>query len=882
MRLWLAEGGWVRVPYCRLDDLNQRRNLVDDHAEQDVRCEVLVDLEEDSYPREISLESASDEGNIGEARVFDSLSAKVSKSGIEPAVPCNGDVTTFDPIHRLAFFKAPRTRIKYILDILRDLRQGLLRTERPLRETAIFYTKGTPYTDDTYMYDDDVGDGVEAGACVGAAQGRPGPPHHWYDEPPYESDPEDFLIGKDAYSDLMAFFTSLGAGDVYSSPLDGEREPYVSSPRLALKDEDIISLRTAGDISVPREVSKTAHTHWPGGGSHYAFRSPTHAPRGGPTHTHWAEPIYQSGRCVATYAQPVYDNVRSAGVLATERAGQLRVGRREPEYHNVEALRPGGGRRGRRPLLRESGGDYASDVHSVTSRLSNVSVETNRSDPTDLRLSKYTVSVADAGRDAGGAPGSRSSMSGGSEDGHSPSHSSDYEDQDEVERSGSASLVGRMRGLRRDMQKKISRLKSPRGSTSSSPGPAGVSADKAGATLTAPLQPSASSYESIPSSAPLGKVYQMTFASPAAATASGSNRSSLSGEEAEPYTGPFIGRARALVDCQPSPYDRDALKFKKDDIIDIIAKNPSGLWKGCVDGRVGHFKFILVEEEVERPARRHRPWRGTTPRRGRARTLEELLTRLNLGHLIQVFVLNGYEDLEQFRDVEKADLDCLGITDPETCAKLLTAVALLHDADSEPEPDLPEMLETTDAALRRGDHGRDSGCYTDHRSAHSAVLDENNLDTRQSTPSTDTSSGYHSRGPYNIPLGEATLTSREEALSSALDSPPSESTTSGATSSQPLTQSEPHSYRAHLATVLPASPRAKVRHGQQEDQKQRPDPQVDYEAKYNSARNVFEKEVVRREVPYTVRSPKRSAGTSQSPPSDSEEGTAAAPEEPSP
>ena len=47
-----------------------------------------------------------------------------------------------------------------------------------------------------------------------------------------------------------------------------------------------------------------------------------------------------------------------------------------------------------------------------------------------------------------------------------------------------------------------------------------------------------------------------------AAAPSGSNRSSLSGEDAEPYTGPFIGRARALVDCQPSPYDRDALKFK--------------------------------------------------------------------------------------------------------------------------------------------------------------------------------------------------------------------------------------------------------------------------------------------------------------------------------
>lgn len=50
--------------------------------------------------------------------------------------------------------------------------------------------------------------------------------------------------------------------------------------------------------------------------------------------------------------------------------------------------------------------------------------------------------------------------------------------------------------------------------------------------------------------------------SPLSVGASSSNRSSLSGEEAEPYTGPFIGRARALVDCHPSPYDPHALKFK--------------------------------------------------------------------------------------------------------------------------------------------------------------------------------------------------------------------------------------------------------------------------------------------------------------------------------
>lgn len=38
-------------------------------------------------------------------------------------------------------------------------------------------------TDDTYMYDD-------------AARGALGRPHqgHWYDEPPYESDPDDFLM----------------------------------------------------------------------------------------------------------------------------------------------------------------------------------------------------------------------------------------------------------------------------------------------------------------------------------------------------------------------------------------------------------------------------------------------------------------------------------------------------------------------------------------------------------------------------------------------------------------------------------------------------------------------------------------------------------------
>lgn len=124
MRLWLAEGGWVRVPYCRLDDLNQQRSRVDGHVDQDVRCEVLVDLEEDSCPKEIGLESAGGGVNVSSANVFDSLSDSLSKNGIEAAVPCNGDVTTFDPIHRLSFFKGPRSRIKYILDVSIHLTAG--------------------------------------------------------------------------------------------------------------------------------------------------------------------------------------------------------------------------------------------------------------------------------------------------------------------------------------------------------------------------------------------------------------------------------------------------------------------------------------------------------------------------------------------------------------------------------------------------------------------------------------------------------------------------------------------------------------------------------------------------------------------------------------
>ena len=36
------------------------------------------------------------------------------------------------------------------------------------------------------------------------------------------------------------------------------------------------------------------------------------------------------------------------------------------------------------------------------------------------------------------------------------------------------------------------------------------------------------------------------------------------------YNGPFIGRARALVDYTPSPYDRDALRFNVSQVFKVI------------------------------------------------------------------------------------------------------------------------------------------------------------------------------------------------------------------------------------------------------------------------------------------------------------------------
>ncbi|KAI4459174.1 sam-domain sh3 and nuclear localization signals protein related [Holotrichia oblita] len=305
-----------------------------------------------------------------------------------------------------------------------------------------------------------------------------------------------------------------------------------------------------------------------------------------------------------------------------------------------------------------------------------------------------------------------------SEDGLSPSQSSDYEDQDDFNNcsqqiatvhmssdgrtAGVSTLVGKVRGLREDVQRKISRLKNE--------------ANVEQRCVEQAFPCSASSVESLPSG---------SGSSTQALVRAGSNHSSISAEEVDPSPTEMqiIGRARALVDYTPSPYDKEALKFKKGDIIDIISMNKSGQWKGICHGRRGIFKFINVELLSDRKNRKELTWHLSI--KTKPVSVEDLLQQINLQEHISVFVLNGYEDLELFKEIEPSDLDYLGIVNAEHRAKILTAVQLLHDLDSGSEGDIAGsssegdehnrilMLESgeTYSPFGRRQFPRDSGCY---------------------------------------------------------------------------------------------------------------------------------------------------------------------------
>ncbi|PKK16467.1 hypothetical protein A306_00000392, partial [Columba livia] len=145
---------------------------------------------------------------------------------------------------------------------------------------------------------------------------------------------------------------------------------------------------------------------------------------------------------------------------------------------------------------------------------------------------------------------------------------------------------------------------------------------------------------------------------------------------------PFCGRARVHTDFTPSPYDKDSLKLRKGDIIGIIEKPPVGTWTGLLNNRVGSFKFIYVDiiPEESAPARKSRgPGKS---KRLKPKTLHELLERINLQEHTSTLLLNGYQTLEDFKELRETHLIELNITDPQHRTKLLTAAELLLDYDS--------------------------------------------------------------------------------------------------------------------------------------------------------------------------------------------------------
>ncbi|XP_067903665.1 SAM and SH3 domain-containing protein 3 isoform X2 [Heterodontus francisci] len=193
-----------------------------------------------------------------------------------------------------------------------------------------------------------------------------------------------------------------------------------------------------------------------------------------------------------------------------------------------------------------------------------------------------------------------------------------------------------------------------------------------------------------------------------------SNRDSMQLDNLPPpYLGPFCGRARVHTDFTPSPYDVESLKLKKGDIIDIIEKPPVGTWTGMLKKKVGSFKFIYVDilpNEVEQP-RKSRLF--TKSKRPKPKTLQELLDRINLQEHSSTLLLNGYQTLDDFKELKETHLNELNILDPEQRAKLLTAAELLMDYDTGSETE--EQGDNTDAQLSSSaplcDIPRDSGCY---------------------------------------------------------------------------------------------------------------------------------------------------------------------------
>merc|ERR1711973_1083337 len=142
-----------------------------------------------------------------------------------------------------------------------------------------------------------------------------------------------------------------------------------------------------------------------------------------------------------------------------------------------------------------------------------------------------------------------------------------------------------------------------------------------------------------------------------------------------------VCEAIAVKDCYPSPYDRQALAFRRGDRIKVVKMGPTGIWRGRCRGREGNFKFIDVR--IEKQSNKQRTMEASSTRRiSRSQSVSDLLSSMSLENLTSVFVLNGYDTAEDIEQLNEEDLEYLGITEEVTREMLLDTARHLARRDS--------------------------------------------------------------------------------------------------------------------------------------------------------------------------------------------------------
>uniref|UniRef100_A0A1Y9HAZ0 Sterile alpha motif domain-containing protein 5 n=1 Tax=Anopheles farauti TaxID=69004 RepID=A0A1Y9HAZ0_9DIPT len=640
-----------------------------------------------------------------------------------------------ETIQRLKIQEALRKKEKFQREheeILRDIRQGLLQLSRDSR-------------DDTYMYDDAVPNVMRM-------------PHHhqghWYDEPPYESDPDDFLmsgmrqIGAAGYAGDGGGGGGDGGGGP-SATIQGGRVCYSTNGR---EGQSVISLRSAGDISIPQRGPrrglivpqqppnpptiiplKHARSHDRESGDYAGSISDLHS-----VTSRLSQVSIGMNNCTARYRtlsvglgdespspsptpSSEYDDILQANALQLQKhlhaaAGGGGIpgqpGSTSGLIGSAASLVPAGGAStavGNGTVGNNASGTVGGSMTLASGAASGANLPTSVLGGADISSATSTSNSTNTTNSSGGTNSSSSASSNNSTSTKNTVNNLKSLKAAKNRNNLSSSLAAASSAAVSHNNKNLSISQqialvhhSSDARTSPKDHMLYGGKDRSNRDYSNCLdsisdqtfQHSASSVESLPSA---------SGSSTQALVRPGSPHSSLSAEDRTTMLP--ICRAIALVDSCPSPYDKEALRFKKGDIIDVLSMNASGVWRGYANGRLGHFKFISVEVLQDLPTTGMKGYGGKLVSRHRLPTscptsVEELLLRIGLKEYTSVFVLNGYEDLELFKELEPSDLDYLGIGNTEHRAKILAAVQLLHDLDSTSDGDVAGSSSENDEGLR--------------------------------------------------------------------------------------------------------------------------------------------------------------------------------------